>query len=50
MCLIYIKNIRDIHYPENCENLHNIRNYILVENEPIRQINFNLAFKVSKIN
>ena len=50
MYLTNIKNICDIYYPENWENLHNKTNNILVENGPTRKINLNLAFKVSKIN
>ena len=50
MYLTNIKNICDIYYLEIWENLHNKTNYILVKNWPTREINLNLAFKVSKIN
>jgi len=38
MCLANIKNICDIYYPKNWENLHIKKNYILLENGPTREI------------
>ena len=46
MCLTNIKNICDVYYPENWENLHNKTNYILVENKPTREINLNVVFQM----
>jgi len=43
MCFPNIKNISDIYYSINWDNLHNKTNYILVENEPIREINLNIV-------
>jgi hypothetical protein len=49
--LTHIKNISDIYYPINWNNFHNKTNYILVENEPTREINLNLVFqRFKKIN
>jgi len=57
MCLTNIKNIGDIYYPRNWDNFHNKTNYILVENEPTREINLvfqrfqkNKLYKYSNVN
>jgi len=39
------KNIDNIYYPRNCENLHNKTNDILVEKGPTWEINVNLLFR-----
>jgi len=46
MCFVNIKNIGDIYYPINWDNFYSKMNYILVENEPTREININLVFAI----
>jgi len=44
MCFTNIKYIGHIYYPRNWE-FYNETNYILVQNKPTREINFNVVFQ-----
>ena len=45
MCLTNIKNIGDIYYLGNWDNLYNETNFILIENGPTRELILILSFK-----
>jgi len=45
MCFLNVKNIDHIYHPRNWNNIHKKTNYILVENWPTGEINFNPFFQ-----